>query len=161
VACAQPTSSKTARPFEVDGVDAAGVGGASIRVKLVNPSTSEIPRAGCRGGEVDRVLRRRIEETARRLVALLGEQLVRNTRLDVVGLTSEHPQRLVLRLPAEARDRPSLPLRFTLPLRIEFGWPEIPIASFSGRFRVMLARIAESGIASISRYRRSASGSGK
>src|SRR5207249_10454189 len=39
---AQPTFAKMARPFAVDGVSGAGVGGASIRMKLANASTSEI-----------------------------------------------------------------------------------------------------------------------
>src|SRR5258708_36562459 len=48
--CAQPASSKTARPFEVDGVSGAGVGGASIRMKLVKASTSEITAVGVAPG---------------------------------------------------------------------------------------------------------------
>src|SRR5262245_39426971 len=40
--CAQPTFMKAARPFTVDGVSGAGVGGASIRMKLANASISEI-----------------------------------------------------------------------------------------------------------------------
>jgi len=38
---AQPTFAKMARPFTVDGVSGAGVGGASIRMKSANASTSE------------------------------------------------------------------------------------------------------------------------
>src|SRR6202521_1723541 len=38
---AQPTIAKTARPFTVDGVSGAGVGGASIRMKSANASMSE------------------------------------------------------------------------------------------------------------------------
>jgi len=39
---AHPTFTKMARPFAVDGVSGAGVGGASIRMKLANASMSEI-----------------------------------------------------------------------------------------------------------------------
>src|SRR5215472_12250295 len=40
--CAQPTFMKMARPFTVDGESGAGVGGASMRMKLANASISEI-----------------------------------------------------------------------------------------------------------------------
>ena len=39
---AQPTLVKAARPFTVDGVSGAGVGGASMRMKLANASMSEM-----------------------------------------------------------------------------------------------------------------------
>src|SRR5215469_4538423 len=51
-----------------------------------------------------------------------------------------HPKRVIV---------PSLALRFTFPLRCEFGWPEIPRANFWVALACMLARITESGIASI------------
>src|SRR5580704_14427839 len=38
---AQPAFAKTARPFTMDGVSGAGVGGASIRMKPANASMSE------------------------------------------------------------------------------------------------------------------------
>jgi hypothetical protein len=38
----QPTLTKAARPFFVDGVSGAGAGGASMRMKLANPSISEM-----------------------------------------------------------------------------------------------------------------------
>ena len=41
VAWAQPTFAKMALPFAADGVSGAGVGGASIRMKLANASMSE------------------------------------------------------------------------------------------------------------------------
>ena len=46
-----------------------------------------------------------VELAGRRLVALSLEQLVGDAHFDVVGLAGEHQQRLVLRLPAEPRDR--------------------------------------------------------
>lgn len=39
---AQPTLMKAARPFAIEGVSGAGVGGASMRMKLANASMSEI-----------------------------------------------------------------------------------------------------------------------
>ena len=39
---AQPTLIKVARPFAIEGVSGAGLGGASMRMKLANPSMSEI-----------------------------------------------------------------------------------------------------------------------
>jgi hypothetical protein len=45
---------------------------------------------------------------------------------------------------------PSFALRFTFPLRCEFGCPEIPSADFRDVFDFIFARIAESGIASMS-----------
>src|SRR5262249_54732765 len=50
------------------------------------------------------IVRRCHSLAARGLVALLREELVGDTHLDVVGLACEHQQRLVLRLPAEAGD---------------------------------------------------------
>src|SRR5579859_2145098 len=44
---------------------------------------------------------------------------------------------------------PSLALRFTFPPRIAFAWPEIPIPDFCVAFDCRLARMAESGIASM------------
>src|ERR1700674_4738319 len=55
--------------------------------------------------EVEAVLRCRVEETTRSLVAFLGEELVRDPHLDVVGLAGEYEEGLVLRLPSEAGDR--------------------------------------------------------
>ena len=40
--CAQPTLVKVARPFTMDGVSGAGVGGANMRMKLLNASVSEM-----------------------------------------------------------------------------------------------------------------------
>src|SRR6185369_6606810 len=51
------------------------------------------------------VLGERIELTGRIRVALVAEELVGDALLHVVGLAGEHQQGLVLRLPAEARDR--------------------------------------------------------
>src|SRR5208283_1973472 len=51
-----------------------------------------------------------------------------------------HPKRVMV---------PSFALRFTFPLRWEFARPEISSADFSVVLERMLARIAESGIASI------------
>src|SRR5262249_16288991 len=58
---------------------------------------------GIGGRHVVRPLR---ELTARRLVALLLEELVADAHLDVVRLPREEEQRLVLRFPAEAADGP-------------------------------------------------------
>src|SRR5260370_5560712 len=52
-----------------------------------------------------------------------------------------HPKRVMV---------PSFALRFTFPLRCAFGCPEIPIADFSDASDFIFARMAESGIASIS-----------
>ena len=99
-------------PFSLDGVAGAGVGGASIRMKLANASMSEmtavfeLPVVAEAVREVERVLRRGVEETARRFVALLREKLVRDSHLDVVGLAREHEKRLVLRLPSESGNGP-------------------------------------------------------
>ena len=96
----QPILAKAARPFSVAGVVGAGVGGASIRMKLANASMSEmtagfempleLPVGRGRRGEVECVVRIGDEETARRFVALLREKLVRDAHLDVVGLAREH-----------------------------------------------------------------------
>src|SRR5215469_1304432 len=40
--CAHPIRTKTARPFTVEGVSGAGIGGASIRMKFAKASISEI-----------------------------------------------------------------------------------------------------------------------
>jgi len=40
--CAQPTFMKSVRPFTVEGVPAAGAGGASMRMKSANASMSEM-----------------------------------------------------------------------------------------------------------------------
>src|SRR5215475_14515984 len=45
---------------------------------------------------------------------------------------------------------PSFALRFTFPLRCAFACPEIPNADFSDALDCMFARMAESGIASMS-----------
>ena len=66
------------------------------------------PTAGChwfRADEIGRVLRQGVELAIRGVVPLVGEVLVGDALLDVVGLAGEHQQRLVLRLPAEAGDR--------------------------------------------------------
>lgn len=39
--CPQPTRSNSARPFSLESVGGAGEGGASMRMKLANPSMSE------------------------------------------------------------------------------------------------------------------------
>ena len=51
---------------------------------------------------------------------------------------------------AEAVIVPSLALTFTLPLRCALGWPEMPNCVLYVALARMLARIAESGIASMS-----------
>ena len=61
-----------------------------------------VRRGGALG--IGRVIRRAGELTIRRLVALLWEQLIGNSHLDVVGLAREEQERLVLRLPPESRD---------------------------------------------------------
>src|SRR5579863_7900086 len=40
--CAHPTLANRSRPFSLDGVEGAGVGGASIRMKFENASMSEM-----------------------------------------------------------------------------------------------------------------------
>ena len=53
---------------------------------------------------VARILGRRIEHAARHSAAFVRKQFIRYALLNVVGFAGEHRQRLVLRLPAEARD---------------------------------------------------------
>ena len=64
---------------------------------------------------VEDVVGHRRELAARRLVTLDLEQLVGDAHLDVVGLAREQQQRLVLRLPAEARDRAVVAVAVDLP----------------------------------------------
>ena len=107
---AQPTFVKVARPFTVEGVSGAGVGGANMRMKLAKASMSEmtagleVAALGGRRRKVERVIWRGGEETCWSLVALLREQLVRDSHLHVVRLAREHEQGFVLRLPSEARN---------------------------------------------------------
>ena len=56
--------------------------------------------------DVNRLPLDRIEDASGGGVALVGEAFVGDALLDVVGLAGENQQRLVLRLPAEARNRP-------------------------------------------------------
>src|SRR6266404_3555514 len=64
--------------------------------------------AGSLGGrrEVECVLRSGVKEAARRLVALLRKQLVRDAHLDVVCLAREHEKGFVLCLPPETCNGP-------------------------------------------------------
>src|SRR5262252_9630974 len=96
---------------------AVGDGGGAARHRLGRQGRSEEAHEGGellrtahglggRGGvRVRDVVRHGGELAARRLLALLGEELVRDALLDVVRLAREDQERLVLRLPAEARDR--------------------------------------------------------
>jgi hypothetical protein len=102
------------------------------------------------GREIECVFRGRVKDTAGSLVALLGKELVRNPHLDVICFSREHEKGLVLGLPAEAVIVPSFALRFTLPLRCALGRPEMPNPAFRDVLAFMFARIAESGIASMS-----------
>ena len=63
-----------------------------------------MPATGVAASSVVTSFGTRGELAGRRLVALGLEQLVGDAHLDVVGLAREQQQRLVLRLPAEARD---------------------------------------------------------
>ena len=56
-------------------------------------------------GEMCRVLGRRIEAATLSIISLVGECLVGDPLLDIVGLAREDQQGLVLGLPAEPRDR--------------------------------------------------------
>jgi hypothetical protein len=72
-------------------------------------NVGENGRVGTAGGsgrrEVERVLRSGVKNATRRFVALLLEELVRHSHLDVVGLTRKDQQRFVLRLPPKTRHR--------------------------------------------------------
>ena len=88
------------------------------------------------------------------LVALGLEQLVGDAHLDVVGLAGEHQQRLVLRLPSEARDRAVVAVVVRLagdgPARqVEIGRPRMPSALLRCRVARVAGEIAASGICSI------------
>ena len=66
-------------------------------------------RIACSRGsrrEVECVLRSGVKEAARRFVALLRKQLVRDAHLDVVCLAREHEKGFVLCLPPETRNGP-------------------------------------------------------
>ena len=107
----QPIFAKVARPFSLDGVAGAGVGGASIRMKLANASMSEmtavfeLPVAGV-GVKLSVssgvALKRQPGVSSRSC----GKQLVRDSHLDVVCLTREHEKGFVLCLPPETRNGP-------------------------------------------------------
>ena len=91
---------------------------------------------------------------ARCFVALGREQLVGDAHLDVVGLAGEQQQRLVLRLPAEPRDRAVVAVVVGLAADGAAGTgssarPRIPRPAFAAALAARLARIAESGICSI------------
>ena len=55
-----------------------------------------------RGRKIERVVGRGDVETAWGFIALLGEELVRDSHLDVVGFRGEHEQGLILGLPPKA-----------------------------------------------------------
>ena len=54
--------------------------------------------------KVHTILGFRIEHATGKFVAFLGKDLVRNTHFDVVGLSRENRERLILRLPSEPGD---------------------------------------------------------
>ena len=82
---AHPMVAKVARPASVAGVGGAGVGGASMRMKLAKASMSE--RTAVCGLAVPAEAREKlrvflgggVEDAARRLIAFLLEELVGDT----------------------------------------------------------------------------------
>ena len=87
-------------------------------------------------------------------VALGLEQLVGDAHLDVVGLAGEQQQRLVLRLPAEARDGAVIAVAVRLTRDGAAGQDDVGPAADAQRALAWtrwrrLARIAPSGICSI------------
>ena len=78
---------------------------------------------GARGRrcEVECVIGRGDIETARGLVALLGEQLVRDSHLDIVGFPREHDQGLVLGLPSEAGNGPIVGTQVGVAAQVRVG----------------------------------------
>ena len=152
----QPILAKVARPFSLDGVAGAGVGGASIRMKLAKASMSEmtavfeLPVAAGVGVKLSVssgvALKRQPGVSSRSCgnswfvtpISTLYASLA-NMRRDL--FCAFHPKRVMV---------PSFALRFTFPLRCAFACPEIPNADFSDTLDCMFARMAESGIASMS-----------
>src|ERR1700676_1728310 len=152
----QPIVAKVARPFSLDGVAGAGEGGASIRIKLAKASMSErtavfeLPEVAGVGEKLSVssgvALKIQSGVSSRSCgkswfvtpISTLYASLA-NRRSDL--FCAFHPKRVMV---------PSFALRFTFPLRCAFACPEIPIADFSDALECMLARMAESGIASMS-----------
>ena len=101
-----PTMAKTFLPFAIDatppGLSRDGVGGARKRMKNENFSMELIASIGVGRIRVSDAVR--IAHVLAIFFTLGLEQIVRDAHLDVVGLAREHQQRLVLRLPPEARD---------------------------------------------------------
>src|SRR6516225_12171394 len=138
----------------MDGVSEAGVGGASIRMKLAKASMSE--RTAVLEGGVEAGVKLSVSSG----VALKIQPGVSsrswgkswfvtpistlyasaaNLRRDL--FCAFQPKRVIV---------PSFALRFALPLRCALAWPEMPNPAFADVLAFMFARIAESGIASMS-----------
>src|SRR6516225_4141939 len=145
---------KAARPCSADGVGGAGVGGASMRTKLANASISEITA----GFEVPEVVvvklsvslgvgtNRQPGVSSRSCGNSWLEMPISTLYASPTNMSRDlfcafHPKRVMV---------PSLALRFAFPLRIALGCPEIPRADFRVALDCMLARMVESGMASIS-----------
>src|SRR5271165_7517269 len=128
----QPIFAKVPRPFSLDGVAGAGAGGASIRMKLANASMSEmtavfelpvVAGVGVKLSVSSGVgLKRQPGVSSRSCgkswfvipISTLYASLA-NIRRDL--FCAFHPKRVMV---------PSFALRFTFPLKCEFGCPEIP-----------------------------------
>jgi hypothetical protein len=88
------------------------VGGARIRMKLANASMSErtavfeLPVAEGAVVKLSVSSGVALKRQPGGLVALLREELVRDSHLDVVGFAREHEEGFVLRFPAETGDGP-------------------------------------------------------
>ena len=70
------------------------IGGKVRRRAIAKPSVDKIGR----------ILGKLVELATRGIVALVTEEFIGDALLDIVGLTREHQQRLILRLPAEPGD---------------------------------------------------------
>src|SRR5258705_1056434 len=86
--------------------------------------------------EMQRVLRSRIEQAPRRLIALLREQLARHSHLHVVRLARKQQQRLVLRLPTESRNRPVVRVAVHVPAQVRVRMSVNSHRRFSRRVRL-------------------------
>src|SRR5271163_2005410 len=153
---AQPISANVLRPFSLDGVAGAGVGGASIRMKSANASMSE-RTAGFElpvDGEVvvklsvssGVALKRQPGVSSRSCGKSWFEIPISTLYASPANMRRDlfwafHPKRVMV---------PSFALGFTFPLRCAFAWPEIPSDDFMVASDPIFARMTESGIASMS-----------
>src|SRR6516165_7413762 len=147
---AQPIIPKAARPLTIEGVSGAGAGGANIRIKFANASMSE--RTAVLGVAVKFsvssgvALNRQLGVSSRScgnswLVTPISTLYASDAKIRRDLFCAFHPKRVIV---------PSFALRLALPLKCAFGRPEMRNSVLRDDSAYMLARIAESGRASIS-----------